>query len=104
MFAVSEADAAAIRAVFHQRELRPLFPGLDAGDGARTIAGWEPRSGRRLCPATASRQRVASETCHAENTAIENLTKPRTPRGKGTRDLGLPQAAFSVSDCMTLLW
>jgi hypothetical protein len=59
MFVVSEADAAAIRAVFHQRgelsatvELRRLFPGLDAETArecTRTIAGWEPRSGRRPC-------------------------------------------------------
>ena len=61
MFVVSDADAAAIRAVFHQRgelsatiELRRLFPGLDAATAreyVRTIAGWEPRSGRRPCPA-----------------------------------------------------
>jgi hypothetical protein len=61
MFVVSDADAAAIRAVFHQRgelsaaaELRRLFPGLDAETArecARTIAGWEPRTGRRLCSA-----------------------------------------------------
>ena len=52
MFVISDADAAAIRAVFHQRgelsatvELRRLFPGLDAETArecARTIAGWEP--------------------------------------------------------------
>jgi hypothetical protein len=58
MFVVSDADAAAIRAIFHQRgelsaavELRRLFPGLNAEtarDCARTIAGWEPRPG--LCP------------------------------------------------------
>jgi hypothetical protein len=60
MFVVSEADAAAIRAVFRQRgelsatvELRRLFPGLNAETARecmRTIAGWEPRSGHRPCP------------------------------------------------------
>ena len=53
MFAVSEADAATIRAVFHQQgelsaavELRRLFPGLNAErarECTRTIAGWEPK-------------------------------------------------------------
>jgi hypothetical protein len=53
MFAVTEADAAAIRAVFEQRgefaaavELRRLFPGItdnaQARECARTIAGWKP--------------------------------------------------------------
>jgi hypothetical protein len=52
MFMVSDADAAAIRAVFQQRgelsatvELRRLFPGLDAKTArecTRTIANWEP--------------------------------------------------------------
>jgi hypothetical protein len=60
MFVISDADAAAIRAVFHQRgelsatvELRRLFPGLDAETArecTRTIVGWEPRSARQLCP------------------------------------------------------
>ena len=53
MFVVSEAEAAAIRAVFDQRgelsaaiELRRLFPGItdiaQARECARTIAGWKP--------------------------------------------------------------
>ena len=53
MFVVSEAEAAAIRAVFEQRgefaaavELRRLFPGItdnaQARECARTIAGWQP--------------------------------------------------------------
>jgi hypothetical protein len=53
MFVVSEAEAAAIRAVFDQRgelsaavELRRLFPGItdmaEARECARTIAGWKP--------------------------------------------------------------
>ena len=53
MFVVTEADAAAIRAVYEQRgefaaaiELRRLFPGItdnaQARECARTIAGWKP--------------------------------------------------------------
>jgi hypothetical protein len=62
MFVVSEAEAAAIRAVFEQRgefaaavELRRRFPGItdnaQARECARTIAGWKPlplRPARRL--------------------------------------------------------
>jgi hypothetical protein len=54
MFVVTEADAAAIRAVFEQRgeftaavELRRRFPGItdnaQARACARTIASWKPR-------------------------------------------------------------
>jgi hypothetical protein len=54
MFVVTEADAAAIRAVYQQRgelpaalELRRRFPGITdnalAVEWARTIAGWQPR-------------------------------------------------------------
>ena len=53
MFVVSDAEAAAIRAVFRERgefadavELRRLFPGIadnaQARECARTIAGWKP--------------------------------------------------------------
>jgi hypothetical protein len=53
MFAVSEEDAAAIRAAFDQTgelsaavELRRRFPGItdnaEAREWARTIAGWKP--------------------------------------------------------------
>ena len=53
MFVVTEAEAAAIRAVFEQRgelsaivELRRLFPGVtdnrQAREGGRMIAGWKP--------------------------------------------------------------
>jgi hypothetical protein len=53
MFAVTEAEAAAIRTVFEQQgelsaaiELRRLFPGVtdnaQARACARTIAGWKP--------------------------------------------------------------
>jgi hypothetical protein len=55
MFVVTEADAAAIRAVFEQEgelsaaiEVRRLFPGItdneEARAHARTIAGWKPPS------------------------------------------------------------
>ena len=54
MFVVTEANAAAIRAVYQQRsefsaaiELRRRFPGItdnaQARMWARTIAGWQPR-------------------------------------------------------------
>ena len=53
MFCVTEAEAAAIRAVFHEEgeltaaiELRRMFPGVtdnaQARLHARTIAGWKP--------------------------------------------------------------
>jgi hypothetical protein len=53
MFVVTEAEAAAIRAVFEQRgelsaavELRRRFPGItdnaQARECVRTIAGWKP--------------------------------------------------------------
>jgi hypothetical protein len=52
MFVVTEAEAAAIRAVFEQRgefaaavEVRRLFPVTDMAEArqcARTIAAWEP--------------------------------------------------------------
>jgi hypothetical protein len=61
MFVVSEAEAAAIRAIFREKgefsaavELRRLFPGItdteQARECARTIAGWRPLS-KRLRPA-----------------------------------------------------
>jgi hypothetical protein len=59
MFVVTEAEAAAIRAVFEQRsefaaaiELRRRFPGIadnaQARECARTIASWKPRSLKEL--------------------------------------------------------
>ena len=61
MFVVTEADAAAIRAVYEQRgefsaalELRRLFPGIadnaQARMWARTIAGWKPSAALPLRP------------------------------------------------------
>ena len=61
MFVVSDAEAAAIRAVYEQRgefaaaiELRRLFPGVtdnaQARECARTIAGWRPLRPVKRCP------------------------------------------------------
>jgi hypothetical protein len=61
MFVVSEAEAAAIRAVFEREgefaaagELRRLFPGVtdnvQARKCARTIAGWKPLPLEHLRP------------------------------------------------------
>jgi hypothetical protein len=61
MFLVSEAAAAAIRAVFEQEgelsaaiELRRLFPGITDNAKARacvrTIAGWQPLAPSRRAP------------------------------------------------------
>lgn len=60
MFVVTEVDAAAIRAVFHEEgelsaiiELRQRFPGItdhaQARACVRTIAGWQPPP-VALCP------------------------------------------------------
>jgi hypothetical protein len=60
MFVVSDAEAAAIRAIFHEQgefsaaaELRRLFPSItdveQARECARTIAGWRPLP-KRLRP------------------------------------------------------
>jgi hypothetical protein len=65
MFVVTEADAAAIRAIFHQEgelsaaiELRRRFPGIadntTARVCARSIAGWTPLSAQ---PCTVTRLR-----------------------------------------------
>jgi hypothetical protein len=67
MFVVSEAEAAAIRAVYEQRgefsaaiELRRLFPGItdnaQARECARTIAGWKPLRSMKRVPAAHVRQ------------------------------------------------
>jgi hypothetical protein len=58
MFVVTEADAAAIRAVFEQEgelsdaiEVRRLLPGVTdtaQARGTRTIAGWRTRPGPAL--------------------------------------------------------
>jgi hypothetical protein len=61
MFVVTEAEAAAIRAVYQQRgkfaaaiELRQRFPGItdnaEARECARTIAGWKPLPLRPVMP------------------------------------------------------
>ena len=67
MFVVTEAEAAAIRAVYEQRgefaaavELRRRFPGIrdnaQARECARTIASWKPR------PLTAGAAEAATAT------------------------------------------
>ena len=77
MFVVTEADAAAIRAVFTQEgelsaaiELRRRFPGItdnaEARECARTIAGWQPLPvkrqgvavGEKIVPHKHARQRT----------------------------------------------
>jgi hypothetical protein len=69
MFVVTEADAAAIRAVYQQRgefaaavELRRLFPGVTdnahARECARTIAGWLPLRPMKRMPKPPRLRRV----------------------------------------------
>jgi hypothetical protein len=69
MFVVSEAEAAAIRAVYEQRgefaaavELRRLFPGItdnaQARECARTIAGWKPLRPMKRMPKPPRLRRV----------------------------------------------
>jgi hypothetical protein len=69
MFAVSEADAAAIRTAYEQGgelaaaiELRRLFPGITdnarARECARTIAGWMPLPPQPVKPRLVSRRRA----------------------------------------------
>ena len=71
MFVVSEAEAAAIRAVFEQEgelsaaiEVRRLFPGITdnakAREYARTIAGWSPLGSP--APKRTRRRRAKSST------------------------------------------
>jgi hypothetical protein len=81
MFVVTEAEAAAIRAILHEKgefsaavELRRLFPGIrnieQARDCARAIAGWRPlpkrlrpvrlRPGKKLAVTPPSRPSSAS--------------------------------------------
>jgi hypothetical protein len=72
MFVISDADAAAIRAVFRQRgelsaiaELRRLFPGLDAETArecTRTIAGWVRGIGAASAASISSQQLSRSIT------------------------------------------
>jgi hypothetical protein len=71
MFVVTEADAAAIRAVFNQEgelsaaiELRRRFPGITdntkAREFARSIAGWTPLPVITAPPVTRLRRRKTS--------------------------------------------
>ena len=69
MFVVTEAEAAAIRAVYQQRgefaaaiELRRRFPGItdnaQARECARTIAGWQPLRAVKRMPQPPRLRRV----------------------------------------------
>jgi hypothetical protein len=63
MFVVTDADAAAIRAVYEQRgELRRRFPGItdnaQARECARTIAGWRPLRPMKRLPKPPRLRRV----------------------------------------------
>jgi hypothetical protein len=69
MFVVTEAEAAAIRAVFEQRgefaaavELRRRFPGIadnaQARECARTIASWQPLRPLKALPKRPGLRRV----------------------------------------------
>jgi hypothetical protein len=69
MFVVTEADVAAIRAVYQQRgefaaaiELRRRFPGItdnaQARECARTIAGWKPLRPVKRMPEPSRLRRV----------------------------------------------
>jgi hypothetical protein len=69
MFVVSEAEAAAIRAVYEQRgefaaavELRRRFPGItdnaQARECARTIVGWKPLRPVKRMPKVSRLRRV----------------------------------------------
>ena len=82
MFAISEAEAAAIRAVYQQRgefaaavELRRRFPGItdnvQARECARTIAGWKPLRAVKRMPAASFALKACgviagSNMCHYE--------------------------------------
>ena len=88
MFAVTEAEAAAIRAAFDAGgefsaavELRRLFPGITdnarARECARIIAGWSPIL---VAPQPKMRRRQNQEL----------LTEPRLLRGLATVDIDLP--------------
>ena len=70
MFAVTEADAAAIRLAYEQGgelaaavEMRRLFPGIGENDHARTcartIAAWQPLPAEPVKPLSISRRAKA---------------------------------------------
>jgi hypothetical protein len=88
MFVVTEAEAAAIRAVFDQQgelsaavELRRLFPGItdnaQARECARTIAGWKPLPGGV----------AASDGC--VGAGGRSTTRRRARGGSGRRSLSV---------------
>jgi hypothetical protein len=82
MFAVTEAEAAAIRAAFDQGgefaaavELRRLFPGVtsnaEAQEWARTIAAWKPIT--------------AGATASAKESSRRRLTQNPSRLARGSR-------------------
>ena len=109
MFIVTEAEAAAIRAVYEQRgefsaavELRRLFPGItdtaQARACARTIAGWKPlpvplRSGKRRDPQGSVAPRSAKLP---QDLLSLKRQHPALIAGCGTSFLG-PKLVASVS-------
>lgn len=73
MFAISEAEATAIRDAFRQHgefaaavELRRLFPGVIdnrlARECVRTIAGWQPKLDQARCRTVRSRPLLHART------------------------------------------
>jgi hypothetical protein len=92
MFVITDADAAAIRTLFHQEgelsaaiELRRRFPGL--GDNAkaracaRTIAGWTPPPDRLDTVTQLSTRKNALGRLHGINGTEDAFGHPRTERG-----------------------
>jgi len=117
MFAVTEAEAAAIRAIFEQRgelsaavELRRRFPGIadnaQARECVRTIAGWRPPHPMkrprlpRLAPAAGS----AGPGPRLVGTAVRATKHGRlaaeNPRSVGAHDPG----AGSAADARGIRW
>jgi hypothetical protein len=89
MFVVSEAEAAAIRAVYEQRgelsaaiELRRLFPGItdnaQARECARTIAGWQPLRPVKRMPRS---RRGALTLAGCRRRRSPGRVAPRRPEG-----------------------
>ena len=77
MFLVTEADAEAIRTIFHQEgelsaaiELRRRFPGITdnakARACARMIAGWTPRPAASVIPLRPRNAKAVRETLTAK--------------------------------------
>jgi hypothetical protein len=128
MFFITEADAAAIRAAYHQGgelsatvEVHRLFLGVDdmakARSCARIIAAWEPRPARSpYCrrrgvrpfrPAGVNRDTGRSGRADCGNaTGCGTMAPPRRRRGhlrnRGTCRLDLPRKSPLLSPGLTL--